>query len=85
MQQLALVLTRFAEELAPESNQGSGHSVMALDWDLESPWLLPDDQTTVTPGMCLTVEKKLALGDIGVWREVEVLIGDDETTVITAD
>lgn len=57
-----------------------GHG-LGLGW--EEPWLLPDDETTVQPGMYLAVEKVLTDGNLGASYEDDVLITDDGPEILT--
>lgn len=58
-----------------------GHG-LGLGW--ERPWLLPDDETVVRPGMYIAVENFVVAGDLGASYEDDVLITADGPEILTA-
>jgi Xaa-Pro aminopeptidase len=58
-----------------------GHG-LGLGW--ERPWLLPDDETIVRPGMYIAVENFVVAGDLGASYEDDVLITVDGPEILTA-
>ena len=65
---------------ASTSIHALGHG-LGLGW--EDPWLLPDNETLVEPGMYIAVEKDLWIGDEGAAYENDVLITPDGPETLT--
>lgn len=65
------VLRRAPSEAERRSFRALGHG---LGLGIERPWLMPSDGTEILPGMCLAVEKKIAVQGNGVWVEEDVIV-----------
>jgi Xaa-Pro aminopeptidase len=65
----------------PGDFEAWGHS-LGLNW--EQPWILPDSDVVIVPGMCLAVEKRIAVPGLGgATYEDNVLVTEEGYELLT--
>jgi Xaa-Pro aminopeptidase len=69
-----------ADDLDHGGFDALGHG---LGLGFETPWVTPDDETPLVPGMCIAIEKFVSRGDVAAAFEHDVLVTDGAPEILS--